>query len=162
MLCLFCIKRWNVNNCCYLFHVHAKLCTKEDSITSRTFGRVTICIITRLILVISYKWLLFWHKVNQNLYTNKSHPCQISIRSYYHQANTFSMATNLDHLRNGLLLGSNLIAFEPVHDISNNVVCATSKGSDQPAHTCSLIRSFASRLNILWVLNYGLNTIWSF
>ena len=35
------------------------------------------------------------------------------------------------------------------HEISNNVVCATSKGSDQPAHTCSLIRAIASRLNIL-------------
>ena len=31
---------------------------------------------------------------------------------------------------------------------SNNVVCATSKGSDQPAHTRSLIRTCASRLNI--------------
>ena len=39
--------------------------------------------------------------------------------------------------------------FEPVHEISNNVVCATSKASDQPAHTCSLIRAFASRLSIL-------------
>ena len=38
---------------------------------------------------------------------------------------------------------------EPRHDISNNVVCATSKGSDQPEHTRSLIRAFASRLNIL-------------
>ena len=38
---------------------------------------------------------------------------------------------------------------EPVHEISNNVVCATSKGSDQPAHTRSLIRAFASRLSIL-------------
>ena len=28
---------------------------------------------------------------------------------------------------------------------SNNVVCATSKTSDQPAHTRSLIRAFASR-----------------
>ena len=37
----------------------------------------------------------------------------------------------------------------PVHEISNNVVCATSKGSDQPAHTHGLIRAFASRLNIL-------------
>ena len=27
-------------------------------------------------------------------------------------------------------------------------VCATSKGSDQPAHTRSLVRAFASRLNI--------------
>ena len=35
------------------------------------------------------------------------------------------------------------------HEISNNVVYATSKGSDQPAHTRSLIRAFASHLNIL-------------
>ena len=34
---------------------------------------------------------------------------------------------------------------EPVHEISNKVVCATSKASDQPAHTRSLIRAFASR-----------------
>ena len=38
---------------------------------------------------------------------------------------------------------------EPWHEISKNVVCATSKGSDQPAHTRSLIRAFASSLNIL-------------
>ena len=38
----------------------------------------------------------------------------------------------------------------PRHEIFNNVVCATSKGSDQPASTRSLIRAFASRLNILW------------
>ena len=38
--------------------------------------------------------------------------------------------------------------FEPWHEISNNVVCATSKASDQPAHMRSLIRAFASRLNI--------------
>ena len=38
---------------------------------------------------------------------------------------------------------------EPVYEISNNVVCATSKASDQPACTRSLIRVFASRLNIL-------------
>ena len=38
---------------------------------------------------------------------------------------------------------------EPVHEISNNVVCATSKASDQPAHTRSLIRAFASHLSIL-------------
>ena len=35
------------------------------------------------------------------------------------------------------------------HEVSNNVVCATSKGSDQPAQTRSLIRAFASHLNIL-------------
>ena len=37
----------------------------------------------------------------------------------------------------------------PVHEISNNVVCATSKASDQPAQMRSLIRAFASRLSIL-------------
>ena len=42
-----------------------------------------------------------------------------------------------------------LILFERPHEISNNVVCATSKASEQPAHTRSLIRAFASRLNIL-------------
>ena len=46
------------------------------------------------------------------------------------------------------------LTFEPVHEISNNVVSATSKASDQPAHTRSLIRAFASRLNILRLLSY--------
>ena len=40
-------------------------------------------------------------------------------------------------------------ANEPEHEISNNVVCATSKASDQPEHTRSLIRAFASHLSIL-------------
>ena len=48
------------------------------------------------------------------------------------------------------------------HDISNNVVCTTSKGSDQPTHTRSLIRAFASRLNILLVSSYHPNNIWIF
>ena len=39
--------------------------------------------------------------------------------------------------------------FEPVHEISNNVVCVTSKASDRTAHTRSLIRAFPSRLSIL-------------
>ena len=43
---------------------------------------------------------------------------------------------------------------EPVHEISNSVVCATNKASDQPAHTRSLIRAFASRFNILILLSY--------
>ena len=44
--------------------------------------------------------------------------------------------------------------YEPRHEISNNVVCATSKGSDQPAYARSLIRAFTSRLNILGLLSY--------
>ena len=41
------------------------------------------------------------------------------------------------------------IPYEPQHEISNNVVCVTSKGSDQTAHMRSLIRAFASRLNTI-------------
>ena len=41
------------------------------------------------------------------------------------------------------------LAYEPVYEISNNVVYATSKASDHPAHTRSLIRAFASRLSVL-------------
>ena len=41
------------------------------------------------------------------------------------------------------------IIIEPRHEIFNNVVCATSKASDQPLHTYSLIRAFANGLNIL-------------
>ena len=39
--------------------------------------------------------------------------------------------------------------YEPVHEISNHVVCAIIKASDQPAHMRSLFRAFASRLSIL-------------
>ena len=38
---------------------------------------------------------------------------------------------------------------ESVHEIPNNVACATSKASDQPAHMRRLVRAFASRLSIL-------------
>ena len=43
--------------------------------------------------------------------------------------------------------------YELLHEISKNVVCATSKAPDQPVYMCSLIRAFASRLNILCVLS---------
>ena len=49
-----------------------------------------------------------------------------------------------------------------MHVISNNVACATIKGSDQPAHTRSLIRAFASRVNSLLELSYRPIIIWSF
>ena len=43
----------------------------------------------------------------------------------------------------------NIRPFEPRLEISNNVVKATTKASDQPANMRSLIRAFASRLNII-------------
>ena len=52
-----------------------------------------------------------------------------------------------------------ILIIDPRHEISNNVICATSKASDQPVHMRSLIRAFASSLNILWVLSYWLNII---
>ena len=53
------------------------------------------------------------------------------------------------HRLNVTVLLSAVNTYEPVHEICNNVVCTTSKASDQPAHTPSLIRAFASGLNIL-------------
>ena len=38
---------------------------------------------------------------------------------------------------------------EQQQEISNNVVCTASKGSDQPGHMHSLIIAFASHLNNL-------------
>ena len=52
--------------------------------------------------------------------------------------------------------------YEPQHEISSYVVCATSIGSDQPAHMRSLIRSLASGLNIMWLISYWPNIISSF
>ena len=51
------------------------------------------------------------------------------------------------HSTNDVKLYHNDILYEPRHEISNNVVSATSKGSDQPAHTHRLVSAFASRLN---------------
>ena len=44
---------------------------------------------------------------------------------------------------------STIVILELCNEISNNVVCATSKGSDQPTHTRSLIRAFVDLLNNL-------------
>ena len=55
----------------------------------------------------------------------------------------------VEHAYIKMFLYAPMVIIEPWHGISNNKVCATSKASDQPAHACSLIRTFASRLNIL-------------
>ena len=47
-----------------------------------------------------------------------------------------------------------IVLYDPVHEISHNIVCATSKASDQPAHMRNLIRAFACRLSILQLLSY--------
>ena len=60
------------------------------------------------------------------------------------------LLTNFNRLDMYEFLPSRLVnPFEPRHEIFNNVVCATSKAPDQPAHMRSLMRAFASGLNIL-------------
>ena len=105
----------------------------------------------------------------------ESHPSDIKLGTPGYKA------SGLSTTHQGLLLGTcmvissrNLISwfyffitliwiqYEPQHEISNNVVYATNKASDQPAHTPSLIRAFACCLTILGVLSYWLNIIWSF
>ena len=53
-----------------------------------------------------------------------------------------------DYTKNNKTLKQSIetLIIEPRHEISNNLVYATSKGSDQPAHTLSLIRAFANHL----------------
>ena len=50
---------------------------------------------------------------------------------------------------NALIVTEESSIYEPRHEISNNVVVAISKASDQPSPRRSLIRAFASRLIIL-------------
>ena len=44
-----------------------------------------------------------------------------------------SIMVEMEIIGLGTIVQSHTI-YEPVHEISNNVVCATSKASDQPAH----------------------------
>ena len=64
---------------------------------------------------------------------------------------SFDFSKTLFYLKTakGRFVSKDATLFEPRYEPSNNVVCATSKGSDQPAHTRRLIRAFASGLNIL-------------
>ena len=84
----------------------------------------------------------------------------VFLKEFFEKVEFEKIKTTKKHVQNPRMQG--VIIYEPVHEIFNNVVCAISKASDQPAHMRSLIRAFASRLSILWLLSYGLNTIWSF
>ena len=60
-----------------------------------------------------------------------------------------NMGNCRDVLEERLQVQQNLKTHELGHEISNNVVYATGKDSDQTARMCCLIRAFASGLNIL-------------
>ena len=77
---------------------------------------------------------------------------QVLLESFY----IFFMkevAGSLSDKYNYVLIYSRNAFFAPIngpqYEISNNVVCASTKGLDQPAHMCSLIRAFASRLKTI-------------
>ena len=75
----------------------------------------------------------------KDLFSNSAIAQDIVLNAdYLKLCNTNSIPVKLD----------NNIIIEPRHEIFNNLVCATSKGSDQTAHTRSLIRAFASHLNM--------------
>ena len=71
----------------------------------------------------------------------------LGIASVFHTYIREPLRKIFSYLRTTTATSSYII--EPRHEISNNVVCTTSKASDQPAHTRSLIRAFSSRLIIL-------------
>ena len=77
----------------------------------------------------------------------KSTSERYSPRMYHEQSYVITLKVKCTN--EGPFLRYRYDALEPRHGISNNVVCATSKGSDQPAHMRSLIRAFASRMNVL-------------
>ena len=49
---------------------------------------------------------------------------------------------------------------EPHREITNEMVCAPSKDSDQPGHPPSLIRVFTVRLKIDRILSYSVSAQW--
>ena len=78
---------------------------------------------------------------NQYIFENKREKCNFRKFTVNEGSDQIFYAISTKH--------SGTYSNEPVHEISNNVLCVTSKASDQPAHTRSLIRAFASRLRIL-------------
>ena len=47
--------------------------------------------------------------------------------------------------------------YEPPHDKTNKMICASSEDSDQPGHLSSLIRVFAVRMKKAWVLSHPMS-----
>ena len=94
----------------------------------------------------------------------KSHNFTIHFKNYRYclQGSSRYLSVLWYFNSSGDYLPLRFLSREPVHEISNSVVCATSKASDQPTHTRSQIRAFACRLNIIWVFSYWLNIILSF
>ena len=91
-------------------------------------------------------WLLF-------IYNNILSDIILDILNQLQYTTPFMVSIFLQTLKlnqcHAKMISKGKLTFETVHVISNNVVCATSKAPNQPAHTRSLIRAFACRLKIL-------------
>ena len=89
------------------------------------------------------------------LYKNPISDCLSIIRKYHNDKIGLCIVIRIQ--QNRVFLDETQIitcfkrqmCIEPVHEISINGVCATSKATDQPAHTRSLIRALASHLSFL-------------
>ena len=78
--------------------------------------------------------LIIFNCINHLLHTYE--PKNIDEKSYH-----ISVVFSKQYQRSRII--------EPRHEISYNVVYVTSQASDPPAHMRSLIRAFASRLDML-------------
>ena len=96
-----------------------------------------------------------WIRKKEHTETLHKNPLSVKIK-------LFTVSVNWNHKQIQIFsqIASKYI-IELRHESSYNVVCATSKCSDQPAHTLRLIRAFACRLDIRWMLSYWPNNIWS-
>ena len=98
-----------------------------------------------------HNWDSSWEFGVNCTFEQREHTSDASIQSH--------QFLNRSHTESSYIYMGICLRDEPRQYISNNVVCATSKGSDQPAHTRSLIRAFVGRLNRLWLWSYWPNII---
>ena len=136
-------KSWNVHICItvsdlYTIFVLSWVEYEKSFITSRPDSYVTS--------IISCLMYLCFDRMNVELCFYK----YFVINRFMHDAHMYFSVSWIQIMHVHVLTPGRLCTrYEPQHDISNNVVCATSKCSDQPVHTRRLIRAFSSRLNII-------------
>ena len=82
-------------------------------------------------------------------YTSRLDLCRFVVRMFINSARHYWSLMKIE-----------AIWFEPPHDKTNKMPCASSKDSDQPGHLPSLIRVFAVRMKKAWVLSYQLRARW--
>ena len=136
-------------------HVKMPHCWKSDATAQLSYGKLFVWAFTVCLLAYLFVCCFVVYLFNVVFICNSS-----SINLNYDIPkwefwcrglciNTCSLTFLLEQL------GANLttVINGPRYEISNNVVCVTLTGSDQPAHTRSLVRAFACRLNIVWLLS---------